>query len=491
MLGKQWLNRYASIDMRGSATERSQNRQRKLDGVIAWYFDHVMESLPLMLQAALLLLGCALSRYLWEIDATVASVVLGVTSFGVLLYLFIVAAGVTFETCPYQTPWASTIRRTAYLLHSCYVLFRSGYHPPCLGYLLFRSAYTPFRLIYVLFVRHSYLYTVSVNCWSDMAWPPPVDAITKTLTYPLALPIAFVMDASLLVFLLGRTTYRYLVDFARRTRGWLFGTTTVPIRAPKIRATNLDFRCISWMLRTSLDKPINVTTLNYLGTTLTLPDLDSTIVVDCFNVLSNCIVISDDVATVGGGSEQLAGVSAACLLRAFSRFSNVEPAPAVIRDVLQRYKEDFPPHINLDCIPSLRVMKVIDPLFALPRERVVFTWRHYYPSTDELVSFARILAQDQVARVKYYWRGGHWLVGFALRFLSQDPLPPTSVVADCLTIVATHLGSNVLDTSTVTPDEKCVSISKTPVTLLILHQYAGRTTFQVDNSGVWSMHSRI
>jgi len=59
MLGKQWLNRYASVDMRGSAIERSQNRQRKLDGTVTWYFDHIMELLPLMLQFALLLLGCA------------------------------------------------------------------------------------------------------------------------------------------------------------------------------------------------------------------------------------------------------------------------------------------------------------------------------------------------------------------------------------------------------------------------------------------------
>ena len=39
MLGKQWLNRYASTDLRGTAIERSQNRQRKLDGIVAWYFD--------------------------------------------------------------------------------------------------------------------------------------------------------------------------------------------------------------------------------------------------------------------------------------------------------------------------------------------------------------------------------------------------------------------------------------------------------------------
>ena len=64
MLGKQWLDRYVSTDNRWSAIDRCQNQQRKLDGIVAWYFDSMMESLPLILQVALLLLGCALSRYL-------------------------------------------------------------------------------------------------------------------------------------------------------------------------------------------------------------------------------------------------------------------------------------------------------------------------------------------------------------------------------------------------------------------------------------------
>ena len=61
MLGKKWLNRYASTDVRGTSIERSQNRQRKLDGIVTWNFDRVMQSPPLMLQVALLLLGCELS----------------------------------------------------------------------------------------------------------------------------------------------------------------------------------------------------------------------------------------------------------------------------------------------------------------------------------------------------------------------------------------------------------------------------------------------
>jgi len=110
MLGKQWLNLYASIDMRGSAIERSQNRQRKLDGIVTWYFDHVMEFLPLMLQFALLLLGCALSRYLWEIDTTVALVVLCFSSLSAICYALMVVAGTVSVSCPYQTPGAQILR---------------------------------------------------------------------------------------------------------------------------------------------------------------------------------------------------------------------------------------------------------------------------------------------------------------------------------------------------------------------------------------------
>jgi hypothetical protein len=95
--------------MRGTTIERSQNRQRKLDGIVAWHFDHVMELLPLMLQGALLLLGCALSRYLLEINATVASVAIGVTSSGVI-YVFVVVAGTASVSCPYQTPGARIFR---------------------------------------------------------------------------------------------------------------------------------------------------------------------------------------------------------------------------------------------------------------------------------------------------------------------------------------------------------------------------------------------
>jgi len=109
MLGKQWLNRYASVE-RGSAVDRGRQRKRKMDGMVTWRFGLVMECLPLMLQVALLLLGYALSSYLFSINRVVASVVIGFTTFGLLFYFLIVSAATLSYNCPFQTPLSLILR---------------------------------------------------------------------------------------------------------------------------------------------------------------------------------------------------------------------------------------------------------------------------------------------------------------------------------------------------------------------------------------------
>ena len=85
-------------------------RERKLSGIEAWTFHIIMETLPLILQCALVLLGFALSRYLWEASRSVSSVVIGFTSFGFLFYMLIVTASVFSFDCPFQTPFSLQIR---------------------------------------------------------------------------------------------------------------------------------------------------------------------------------------------------------------------------------------------------------------------------------------------------------------------------------------------------------------------------------------------
>jgi len=110
MLGKQWLNRYRQNETHGSAVDRSRVRERKLNGIETWKFHVVMESLPVILQCALILLGFALSRYLWEVNRSASSVVMGFTSFGLLFYLLITTASIMSFDCPFQTPLSLVIR---------------------------------------------------------------------------------------------------------------------------------------------------------------------------------------------------------------------------------------------------------------------------------------------------------------------------------------------------------------------------------------------
>ena len=109
MLGKQWINRYLRRHG-GFAADKSRDRQKKLDGLEGWHFRLVIESLPVMLQIALLLQSCALSRYLWTINHTVAGFILAFTLFGVASYTFFTVAASLSYDCPYQTPLSTIIR---------------------------------------------------------------------------------------------------------------------------------------------------------------------------------------------------------------------------------------------------------------------------------------------------------------------------------------------------------------------------------------------
>jgi len=109
MLGKQWVSRYLR-NCGGSAADKSRDRQRKLDGLQKWKFYPAIESLPVMLQFGSLLLGCALSLYLWTISRTVAGIFLAFTLFGVASYIFFSLAATLYYDCPYQTPPSILVR---------------------------------------------------------------------------------------------------------------------------------------------------------------------------------------------------------------------------------------------------------------------------------------------------------------------------------------------------------------------------------------------
>ena len=427
MLGKQWLNRYDSTDMRGTAIDRGRNRQGKLDGIVGWYFDNVMESLPLMLQAALLLFSCALSRYLWGIDTTIASVVLGVTSFGVLGYLFIVIAGTVSESCPYQTPGAHILRH--------HVL-------PAL-----RSTSSKFSG----FIKNSYFLNV-LKTWRG-GWKDPNDlvwSIIRSLILPLSLPTALAVDVSPL----GPRIVQSLVSVSR-TVYHRFMATPLQMHDLSQQTITLDLRCVSWMLQTSLDKAFHLTALKYLTSIPELVRFHPSLVIGCFNVFISCINVVDETPVIVQGLEQLATLSASCFFRTLRHSFTANPTSGTLADLRRRYSRAFPSgRVDFKDLPFRYTMIAAH---VLVNQELPVGWGSYHnngPSAWEHAQLAGCIVE--VAQVEYQHKRRRkvprWTLCFALDSLSLDPPAPPSVVADCLKIIAIDLGCDV---STIgTPDER-------------------------------------
>ena len=68
-------------------------------------------------------------------------------------------------------------------------------------------------------------------------------------------------------------------------------------RALKQPQTVLDVNCISWALRTSLDKPTRLSAMKLLATATPL-GYNLTLVVDCLDVLLRCVKVVDGCAVV-------------------------------------------------------------------------------------------------------------------------------------------------------------------------------------------------
>ena len=73
-----------------------------------------------MLQFSLFLFGAALAVYLWDLEVSVAKVVLVITFFGFGFYVCITVAAMFWGDCPFQTP-LSVLRLAKVLI----VLLRS------------------------------------------------------------------------------------------------------------------------------------------------------------------------------------------------------------------------------------------------------------------------------------------------------------------------------------------------------------------------------
>jgi len=457
MLGKQWLNRYALIDMRGTAVERSQDRQRKLDGIIAWYFDHVMESLPLMLQFALLLLGCALSRYLWDINATVACVVIGVTALGVIFYTFVVIAGTVSPSCPYQTPWARILRNIPHILQ--YI------HHHILPTIL-RLLHSAFR---DLVHKSRCLVPFSDDKWCEWRdWKQTISVLSK---YILCLPFSLACDAYQLI----RAMARALIALACRVYSSIRNARSAQARGLDQRVAALDSQCISWILQTSLEKDVRLPTLKFLTMTPTLVEFTPALLSDCFDILIDCVKVNKQDTMAVQGMGELGEASSTCLFLAYFHLSITDPMANILPGIRQRYRRSFPLDLDFGGLPTLRMAHEV--IYSDREVEAPIKWRGYEPANHEHIAVARAISKLSWSKSRSRRPGKvpPACLSFALHYISQDLLPPPSVITDCLLIIAIDLGCDVQENMIFA--ERCVHIWRLSTTLLTEIQYAARGDF--------------
>ena len=455
-----------------------------------------MDALPLMLQVALLLPGCALSRYLWEINTTIASVVLGITAFGLLFYVLIDIAGVVSENCPYQTPVANFLRYTPVAISHTPILLHRGaqgvlllirfifrrnprifhcirdalrrvpsifhHHPP-----IFRRRPLIFRVLRVYFSVLLRLETSSTLRllerishefrYPSFVFPSNVFIILFVILVLPILPILDLCKAIIWVF----------INFTNWVRQDQLEQHTEQTAGQQIVGHVLDLRCVLWTLQTSVDGPVRQSALEYLAT-ITMDDSNPTqVVASWFGILLNCVQVTNGSVTIIQGYESLAERFSLYFLHILSHVVVADPLPKVLDDVRQRFTGTFPSKTNFGDLPVSRTLSIIHNVFCSDRRNTFLArslasravrwriqWNNYRPSGSEhtivtpaLVKFAQSGYKGSGEREKV----PRWLLRFALHSLSQDPLPPPSVVSDALSIIAIDLECGGLGTVTVEP----------------------------------------
>jgi hypothetical protein len=217
----------------------------------------------------------------------------------------------------------------------------------------------------------------------------------------------------------------------------------------------LDLQCISWALRSSSDDVVRLSAVEFLVTMGRLDGFEPTLVKDCLEVFIGCIDVTHRNVAIAQGLGELAIASSMSFLRTLSHLSVADPYNLDI--IRKRYTEVFPSHADFDGRPFYHTMSAIHSAFYRHSERQQVQWGDYKPSDHEHTIVADALAN--LARYKYKVppkKVPRWTLRFALHSLSQDPLPPTSVIADCLMIVAIDLGIVVSGGGSTTSNERWV-----------------------------------
>ena len=104
ILGRQWVLHYKETSYWGITADEDTGYQVKYVGLRRRGLHFIMESLPFLLQLALLLFGIGLTVYLWDLDLPSAEVILAVTCIECVFYTCTTVIATVRRDYPFQTP---------------------------------------------------------------------------------------------------------------------------------------------------------------------------------------------------------------------------------------------------------------------------------------------------------------------------------------------------------------------------------------------------
>ena len=272
-----------------------------------------------------------------------------------------------------------------------------------------------------------------------------INVILSALFVPFLCPIALGSVYFILRHKAIKARYRNSPWFRRDHPSHPF---TISIQIREKGPHELDIHCVSWMLQVSVDKGVQLSALEHLATMEKLDRPSPDLVADCFDVFVDCMNVIDNDVVVIQGLERLATASAMSFFRTISHLLAEDPESWVFKHILRRYPRNLPLETNFRGFPFYYTLGAIHRLFHSNEERErrpKIEWRDYKPSRREhtcfscaLVELAQWVSQENERRAN--GKVPRWIIRFALHSLSLDPLPPTAVVVDCLSVVAIDLG---------------------------------------------------
>ena len=223
------------------------------------------------------------------------------------------------------------------------------------------------------------------------------------------------------------------------------GCDILQVTAPDERYTYSNLRSIHLLTESSGEAISSLITqaLKTIGSGDRAPG--STTVVHCFNIFAICIRVSRGRVVIKQGLEQLATSSADCTYRTFHRLTVTDPTSDVLEAMCQSYHAVLPDRVDFTGLQCRHTMTMVDALIRRDWGLRPIWHKDNRLSNQDHIQFAQDITD--LAQVEYQQKQEvpKWILDFAFCSLSLVPLPPTSVIVDCLKVVAIDLGCDVLN----------------------------------------------